>query len=153
MERKLAEIKISKKKIFLYVLMRTPLLALDALACAVAINEAENPNYVAMVVITLLALVFIFSPLRHMGATMTYYENRIVLNKKELVFNNPLEIQWVRRRGYITGTRLVMYKKSDKTGLKEIFLPSDEIDVTYMDMPKEQFISVYLNQVNVMKMM
>ena len=78
---------------------------------------------------------------------MTYYDNKIVFNKKELTFNQPKEIRWMRQMTYITGTRVLMMKTSDKRGLKEIFFPSFQIDVTYMYKPKETFIQYYMKTV------
>lgn len=80
---------------------------------------------------------------------MTYYENKIVFNKKEILFQDPSEINWATLRGrywLLEGTRLLIKIHADKAGIKEIFFPSNEIDVTYMKTPKEIFIKCYLDQ-------
>lgn len=157
MERKLIEIKVNKKRIVLYMLMRLPWLALFVFGMFMAHMSQKgtaNPNYVMIGVILLFMIIYICSPLRHLADVLTYYEHKIVFNKKEITFQNPSEIGWTRMVRYyevFIGPRLIMNGKAEKKGIKEIFFPSNQIDVTYMDMAKEQFVRCYFNQVNTMK--
>lgn len=148
-ERKLLEIRASKKKIFIYIAMRMPLLALAILAFIAAASEVDNPNYVASVVIIGLVLIFVLSPIRHIGKVLIYYDYKIVLGKKQICFDNPLEVQWTRRKGYITGNRLVIYKRGQKESIIDFIFSKNDIDVTYMTEPKEQFIRCYMNHVSI----
>lgn len=161
MERKLAEVKVSRKKILLYVAMRLPWIAMFVLAIIVGIHEMENANhatttaskevgvlnYVALGAMGILIFIYVFSPFRHWKDVLIYYDNKIVFRKKVFTFQDPSEIKWFRTRGRgsgLTGPRLLLYKHSGKRGIKEIFFPSDQMDVTYMCKPKEQFIKSYL---------
>ena len=137
----------------MYIAMRLPLLLLGILACVVAVSQSDNPNYVAMVIILGVILVFVLSPIRHLGKVMSYYEHKIVLGKKELCFDNPMEVQWTRRKGYITGNRLVICKQGQKESIIDLMLSKNDIDITYMTEPKEQFVRCYMNHVNTMNIM
>lgn len=148
MDNKLVEIQANKKKIILHAAIRMLVVVICAFGWFVAADSTANPNYIGVVIFMALLFVYACSPFCHWNDTLIYYENKIVLNKKELTFDNPTEIKWMRKRTYIAGTRLLIYKITPKKGLKEfLFDSSNEIDITYMDKPKEEFIKYYLKQV------
>ena len=113
MDRKLSEIQADRKKIVLYMAMRLPWLALFGLAILAADMQRlgkGSPNYAATGVMLLLMLIYVCSPLRHLADVLTYYENKIVFNKKEILFQDPSELCWIRLGGryqLLRGTRLI----------------------------------------------
>lgn len=110
-------------------------------------SSRDNP-----VVMAIFGFAFAASPLRHLNEVLVLYPNTIVLErqeikKQEIYFSTPEEIKWSYVRGYLIGTRLKCCKETKSTGWKELFFPYNEIDVTYIKNPHEEFISFYMNTI------
>ena len=106
--------------------------------------NANNGAFTAMV---LLGFAFAVSPLRHLNDVLVLCSNKIVLKKRELFFSTPEEIKWLHKRTYFVGTRLKCCRETKDTGWKEILFPYNEIDVTYIKDPHEEFIKFYMNTI------
>ena len=92
----------------------------------------------------LFVLVYALSPLRYLNRVLQYYPDKITLGKKEINFQHPSEMQWTKQSTYHAGTRLILYKKLSEKSLKQLFLPaSNELDVTYMMNPMDEFAKCY----------
>ncbi len=144
---KLLEISADKKKILSQLGKRMVIFVVGGLMCFVAAFNAAEPNYLMEAVFSALLLLYAVSPLRHFTDKLSFYEGRIVLNTKEILFDDAKEIIWMDERTYFAGERLKMFKKDkNASAAKSIFGSKNELDVTYMDRPKEQFIECYLNQ-------
>lgn len=113
------------------------------------VSSVNNPNVNngAFIVMAILGFVFAVSPLRHLNDVLVLCPNKIVLKKRELSFSTPEEIKWLHKRTYFGGTRLKCCKDTKSTGWKEIFFPYNEIDVTYIKEPHEEFIKFYTNTI------
>lgn len=147
MERKLAAIEAGKKKILINILIRSIWFVLAGMSCIFnkSINEKAE---IAMMVILVLLLIFALFPLVHLKDTLVFYDNKIVLGKKQITFSSPEEIQWKREHTYIMGTRIKIYnlKAAEKETFLQSMFSSKDMDVTYMEDAKDTFIKCYMNQ-------
>ena len=142
----LGEVKASKAAIFKHVAVRMMIvLVMIGGWIAVVINsEQNNANIVYLVIAVLLVLVYALSPLRYFNRVLQFYPDKITLGKKEINFQHPSEMQWTKQSTYHAGTRLILYKKLSEKSLKQLFLPaSNELDVTYMMNPMDEFAKCY----------
>lgn len=145
MERKLAEIKVEKKKILINIAIRS--IWFIIVAFAYIINQSANKKAeIAITIILILLLGFALFPLIHLKDVLVYYENKIVLKNKQITFNNPSEIQWRRVKTYFTGTRIKINNSTVQESFLKFMFCSNDIDVTYMKDAKDTFIRCYLNQ-------
>lgn len=145
MERKLAEIKVEMKKIIANIAIR--MIGFILVLLAMVFNWRLGINYAAAAALLILTLGFALFPLIHVKDVLVYYENKIVLGRKEIAFDSPSDIQWSRVKTYFLGTRLKIHNtKVNQSFLECMFGSSKEIDVTYMKDAKDVFIRCYLNQ-------
>lgn len=147
MEKVRAEIKVDKKKLFMNIALRGILLII--IGMVPVFNQSANKTAeIAIIVILIAVLVFALFPLVHLKDVLFYYDNKIVLGKKQITFNDPQEIQWSRQKMYFFGTRTKICNSVAvrKESFKDFMLNSNVIDVTYMEDAKDTFIKCYLNQ-------
>lgn len=147
MEKVRAEIKVDKKKLFMNIALRGILFII--IGMVPVFNQSANKTAeIAIIVILIALLVFALFPLVHLKDVLFYYDNKIVLGKKQITFNDPQEIQWSRQKMYFFGTRTKICNSvtARKESFKDFMLSSNVIDVTYMEDAKDTFIKCYLNQ-------
>ncbi|MDE5908463.1 MAG: hypothetical protein K2H52_06985 [Lachnospiraceae bacterium] len=147
MEKILAEMKVDKKKIFINIALRSILFIIAGMV-PVFNQSANKKAEIAIAVILIALLVFALFPLVHLKDVLLYYDNKIVLGKKQITFKNPVEIQWSRQKMYFFGarTKICNSAAAQKESFKDFMLSSNVIDVTYMKDAKDTFIKCYLNQ-------
>lgn len=147
MEKVRAEIKVDKKKLFMNIALRGILFII--IGMVPVFNQSANKTAeIAIIVILIALLVFALFPLVHLKDVLFYYDNKIVLGKKQITFNDPQEIRWSRQKMYFFGTRTKICNSvaAQKESFKDFMLNSNVIDVTYMEDAKDTFIKCYLNQ-------
>lgn len=150
MFKMLAEIKVNKKKVIQHISIRMAFVIFMGLGwfCALQTSKTGKSNYIGLIIVVALLSVYALSPLRYLNRVLVFQNNKIAFGKKELIFDDLADIQWMKRKTYYAGTRMVVYKKSQEKGLKAIITScNDEIDVTYMKNPKDEFVRCYMNNV------
>lgn len=144
MEKKLAEIKVSMKKIFTNIAIRMIWFVIAMLAGIFNTSKDNTPNVLWLLLIVGTILYALF-PLIHIKDVLVYYENKIVLKNKQITFNDPSEIQW-HRTTYFIRKKLTIRNSAAEESFIECMLSTKEIDVTYMKDAKDLFIKCYLNE-------
>jgi len=137
----------NKGKIIAVSLLRLIIMVLFLGGIYASCRDNPDVNNGAFIVMVIFSFAFAVSPLRHLNDVLILYSNKIVLKKRELYFYMPEEIKWFHKRTYFIGTRLKCCKDTKSTGWKEIFFPYNEIDVTYIKEPHEEFIKFYTNTI------
>jgi len=137
----------NKGKIIAVSLLRFIIMAVFLGGIYVSSRDYPNFNNGAFTAMVILGVAFAASPLRHLNDVLVLCSNKIVLKKRELSFSTPEEIEWLYKRTYFVGTRLKCCKDTKSTGWKEIIFPYNEIDVTYIKEPHEEFIRFYMNTI------
>ena len=145
MERKLAEIKVEKKKILINIAIRSIWFIIVAFL-AIITPSVDKKAKITVIIILILSLVFTLFPLIHLKDVLVYYENKIVLKNRQITFNNPSEIQWNRQKTYFSGTRIKINNSTVQESFLQFMFCLNDIDVTYMKDAKDTFIRCYLNQ-------
>ncbi len=141
------KIVANKVKIIVVSLLRFIIMAVLLGGIYVSGIDHPNANNGAFTVMAILGFVFAVSPLRHLNDVLVLCPNKIVLKKREISFSSPEEIKWIHKRTYYVGTRLKCCKNTKSTGWRELFFPYNEIDVTYIKKPREEFIKFYMNTI------
>lgn len=92
--------KVDKKKLFVNIALRSILFFIVGMVPV--FNQSVNKT-AEVTIIAILIVLFIFAifPLIHLKDVLVYYENKIVLGKKQITFNDPQEIQWSRQKMYL----------------------------------------------------
>ncbi|GFI03277.1 MAG: hypothetical protein HFI44_13970 [Lachnospiraceae bacterium] len=147
MEKMKAEMKVDKKKLLMNIALRSILFIIVGMV-PVFNQSANKTAEIAIIVILIALLVFALFPLVHLKDVLIYYDDKIVLGKKQITFNNPEEIQWSRQKMYFLGTRTRICNSvaAQRQSFMDFMLNSNMIDVTYMKDAKDTFIKCYLNQ-------
>lgn len=145
MERKLAEIKVDKKKILIDIAIRSIWFIMAALACIMN-KSANRKAEAAITIILVLLLCFALFPLIHLKDVLVYYENKIVLKNKQITFNNPSDIQWSRYRAYYKAQSIKIHNSTEKESFGEFLTGANNINVTYMKDAEDIFIRCYLSK-------
>jgi len=141
-----------KGKIIAVSLLRFIIMALFLVGIYASSHDNPNFNNGAFIIMVIFGFAFAASPLRHLNEVLVLYPNTIVLKrqeikKQEIYFSTPEEIKWSYVRGYLIGKRLKCCKAAKSTGWKELFFPYNEMDVTYIKKPHEEFIKFYMNTI------
>lgn len=131
-------------KIFTSIAIITVWFAIAILAGIFNSGKGSLPNilYLLVVIGTLLYALF---PLVHIRDVLVYYENKIVLGKKQITFHDPSEIQW-HRTTYFIRKKLTIRNSTEKESFMKCMLSTKEIDVTYIKDAKDIFIKCYLTE-------
>ncbi len=146
------KISSNKGKIIAVSLLRFIIVVVFLVGIYASSRDNPNFNIGTFIVMAIFGFAFAASPLRHLNEVLVLYPNTIVLKrqeikKQEIYFSTPKEIEWSYVRGYLIGKRLKCCKETKSTGWKELFFPYNEIDVTYIKNPYEEFIRFYMNTI------
>lgn len=141
------KIVANKVKIVAVSILRFIIMVLFFVGIYISCMDNPNANNGAFTGMVILGFVFAVSPLRHLNDVLVLCPNKIVLKKREISFSSPEEIKWLHKRTYCVGTRLKCCKDTESKGWKELFFPYNEMDVTYIKKPHEEFIKFYMNTI------